>query len=113
VNAPICQEPGRARAGRSAPGGSRARSRTATGPVAHLPPWVNGDIQTLIKAYWNMTLLSYDETLGIHNPQFFNDVVANSSARLELARSAQVERCHEAGPCRAATHYSGSSSRRP
>lgn len=59
---------------------------TVTGPVAYLPPWTNGDIQTLIKAYWNLTLLSYDNTFGIHNPTFFNDVVANTSARLETVQ---------------------------
>jgi hypothetical protein len=55
---------------------------TTSGPVAFLPPWVNGDIQTLIKAYWNLTLLSYDNTFGIHNPSFFNSVVGNTSAQL-------------------------------
>ena len=61
---------------------------TANGPVpvAYLPPWVNGDIQTLIKAYWNLTLLSYDNTFGIHNPAFFNQVVTNTSAQLELVQ---------------------------
>jgi predicted CXXCH cytochrome family protein len=59
---------------------------TTNGPVAYLPPWVNGDIQTLIKAYWNMTLLSYDDTFGIHNPSFFNDVIANTSERLETVQ---------------------------
>ena len=52
-------------------------------PVAYLPPWANGDVTNLIKAYWNLTLLSYDNTFGIHNPSFFNDVIANTSAKLE------------------------------
>ncbi len=59
----------------------------STVPVAYLPPWVNGDIETLIKAYWNLTLLSYDNTFGIHNPTFFNNVVANTS---EQARDRPV-----------------------
>jgi hypothetical protein len=56
---------------------------TTTGPVAYLPPWVNGDIETLIKAYWNLTLLNNDNTFGIHNPPFFNDVVQHTSTALE------------------------------
>src|SRR6185437_3491663 len=56
---------------------------TASGPVAYLPPWVNGDIQVLLEAYWNLTLLSDDNTFGIHNPTFFNGVIANTSAQLE------------------------------
>jgi len=61
-------------------------------PVALLPPWITSvgtasggtnDIQILIKAYWNLTLLSYDNTFGIHNPTFFNTVVTNTTEQLQ------------------------------
>lgn len=55
---------------------------TTSGPVAYLPPWVNGDIPTLIKAYWNLMLLNNDNTFGIHNPPFFNDVIQNTENAL-------------------------------
>jgi hypothetical protein len=41
------------------------------------------NVQVLYKAYWNMVLLNNDNTFGIHNPSFFNTVVANTSAQLE------------------------------
>jgi len=56
---------------------------TGSGPIAYLPPWTNGDISTLLKAYWNLSLLNADNTFGIHNPSFFNNVIANTSEKLE------------------------------
>jgi hypothetical protein len=59
---------------------------TATGPIAYLPPWGDAYLPVLYKAYWNLTLLSYDNTFGIHNPSFFNEVVTNTSAQLEAVK---------------------------
>ncbi len=59
---------------------------TTSGPVAYLPPWGNGDLPTLIKAYWNLTLLNNDNTFGIHNPPFFNDVIQHTSSALEAVQ---------------------------
>jgi hypothetical protein len=55
-------------------------------PVQELPPWSNGDIVTLYKAYWNLTLLSYDNTFGIHNPSGYNNIVNNTTHALEAVQ---------------------------
>jgi hypothetical protein len=48
------------------------------------PPWVDANsVQVLYKAYWNFNLLANDRTKGVHNPQFFNDVIGKTSAALE------------------------------
>jgi hypothetical protein len=50
------------------------------------PPWLGAagfaNTQVLFKAYWNWATLNLDGTLGIHNPRFFADVVANTVTRL-------------------------------
>ena len=62
-------------------------------PVALLPPWITSvvepaaggtsDIQILIKAYWNLSLLNRRQDIGIHNPTFYNTVVTNTTEQLE------------------------------
>jgi hypothetical protein len=47
------------------------------------PTAVAANVQVLYKAYWNAVLLNNDSTFGVHNPSFFNTVVANTSAQLE------------------------------
>jgi hypothetical protein len=61
-------------------------SVVTTVPVQELPPWTNSDIVTLYKAYWNLTLLSYDNTFGIHNPSGYNNIVANTTKALEAVQ---------------------------
>lgn len=39
--------------------------------------------QLLYKAYWNMYLLTYDNTHGVHNPGFYGRVIAATSAQLQ------------------------------
>jgi hypothetical protein len=46
------------------------------------PTAVPANVQVLYKAYWNIVLLNNDNTFGVHNPSFFNSVVANTSAQL-------------------------------
>lgn len=46
------------------------------------PTAVPADVQVLYKAYWNLVLLNNDDTFGVHNPPFFDTVIANTSARL-------------------------------
>ena len=41
------------------------------------------DVLVLYKSYWNMDLLNNDNTFGIHNPAFFAEVVASTTARLQ------------------------------
>ena len=41
------------------------------------------NVQVLYKAYWNMALLNNDNTFGIHNPAFFQQVVGATTARLQ------------------------------
>ena len=57
---------------------------TTSYPALPAPPaWVVfNDVQTLFKAYWNFSMLTADNTKGIHNPSFFNGVVSATSARL-------------------------------
>ena len=59
---------------------------TTSGPVQHLPPWTNADVVTLYKAYWNLTLLSYDNTFGLHNPSGYNNIVTNTTKALEAVQ---------------------------
>ena len=47
------------------------------------PTAVPASVQVLYKAYWNLVLLNNDNTFGIHNPTFFDLVVANTTARLD------------------------------
>jgi hypothetical protein len=42
------------------------------------------DVQILYKAYWNITLLNDDNTLGIHNPSFYDAVFAGTTAQLSM-----------------------------
>ena len=52
-----------------------------------LPGWqdaAGGDaVQTIMKAYWNISLLVNDSTSGIHNPAFFNNAIAATSVALK------------------------------
>jgi hypothetical protein len=36
---------------------------------------------SLWKAIWNLTLLTNDSSLGVHNPSFYNDVITNTLAK--------------------------------
>jgi hypothetical protein len=62
---------------------------TVTGvyPVVPQPAWLVGSgastVQTLMKAYWNVSVINNDGSRGIHNPSFFNSVVASTSAQLK------------------------------
>jgi hypothetical protein len=40
------------------------------------------NLQLLFKAYWNLTLLQNDYTKGIHNPEFFNETINQTVAKL-------------------------------
>jgi hypothetical protein len=47
------------------------------------PSAVPAQVQVLYKAYWNLFLLTNDNTFGIHNPGFYNTVLAATSAQLK------------------------------
>jgi hypothetical protein len=61
---------------------------TGTYPTVPQPAWLtatpNGvaNVQTFMKAYWNLSVLNNDGTLGIHNPSFFNGVVTATTNAL-------------------------------
>jgi hypothetical protein len=40
------------------------------------------DVQVLYKAYWNLYLLTNDNTRGVHNPGFYTSVIAASVTQL-------------------------------
>jgi hypothetical protein len=42
------------------------------------------DVLVLYKSYWNMDLLNNDNTFGIHNPGFYDSVLASTTSQLEL-----------------------------
>jgi predicted CXXCH cytochrome family protein len=42
------------------------------------------NVLVLYKSYWNMDLLNNDNTFGIHNPGFYDSVLANTTGELEV-----------------------------
>ncbi len=60
---------------------------TGTYPTVPQPGWLAGSgvasVQTLMKANWNVSVLNNDGTLGIHNPGFFNGLVAATNQALK------------------------------
>ncbi len=40
------------------------------------------DVQILYKAHWNLSLLDHDNTLGVHNPDFYDAVFAGTTSAL-------------------------------
>jgi hypothetical protein len=63
---------------------------TGTYPTVPQPAWLTAtptgvaNVQTLMKAYWNISVINNDGTLGIHNPSFFNNMVNATSAALKV-----------------------------
>jgi hypothetical protein len=64
-------------------------STTVTYPNVPQPAWLTAtptgvaSVQTLMKAYWNISVLNNDGTKGIHNPSFFNGVIAATDNALK------------------------------
>ncbi len=62
---------------------------TGNFPTVPQPQWLTGNmgavaqVQTLMKAGWNIALLTNDGSLGLHNPSFFNATLSATSATLE------------------------------
>jgi hypothetical protein len=60
---------------------------TTAGAYPTLPPnpaWIDPNtVQTLMKAYWNISVINNDGTKGVHNPTFFNDVIGKTSQALQ------------------------------
>jgi hypothetical protein len=62
---------------------------TGTYPTVPQPAWLTAmpsgvaNVQTLMKAYWNISVLNNDGTLGIHNPAFFDNAIAATSNALK------------------------------
>jgi hypothetical protein len=42
------------------------------------------NVQVLYKAYWNLALLNDDNTFGVHNPSFYDAVLAGTTSRLQV-----------------------------
>jgi hypothetical protein len=59
-----------------------------TYPTTPQPAWLSTpaaltNVQTLMKAYWNISVINNDGTKGIHNPSFFNAMVGKTTAALQ------------------------------
>ena len=54
-------------------------------PTVFAAPTANAaNVQVLYKAYWNLFLLTNDNTFGIHNPGFYNAVLTATSSQLKV-----------------------------
>jgi hypothetical protein len=57
----------------------------AGAPTVFAAPTANpATVQVLYKSYWNMVVLNNDNTFGIHNPTFYDSVLAATSAQLKV-----------------------------
>jgi hypothetical protein len=69
------------------PPGPATGTIVGTYPTVPQPAWVtpaiSNTVQTLMKAYWNISVINNDGTKGIHNPSFFNNTIQATTNALK------------------------------